>query len=45
MLRTGAGDKQRQFEHMADVLEARGKRGCSGANMRVASLVGDDLES
>jgi hypothetical protein len=35
----GAGDKQRQFEYMADVLKARGKRGISGADMRVASLI------
>jgi len=38
----GAGDKQRQFEYMAEVLKARGKRGISGADMRVASLVDDD---
>jgi hypothetical protein len=41
----GAGDKQRQFEHMAEVLGTRGKRGCSGASMRLASLIADDLES
>lgn len=35
----GAGDKQRQFEYMAEVLEARNKRGISGAYMRVASLI------
>jgi len=35
----GAGDKQRQFEYMAEVLGARGKRGISGASMRVASLI------
>jgi len=35
----GAGDKQRQFEYMAEVLAARGKRGISGASMRVASLI------
>lgn len=35
----GAGDKQRQFEYMAEVLEARGKRGISGAYTRVASLI------
>jgi hypothetical protein len=34
----GAGDKQRQFEFMAEVLEARHKRGISGASMQVASL-------
>ena len=34
----GAGDKQRQFAYMAEVLEARRKRGISGASMRVASL-------
>src|SRR6266567_7179286 len=32
----GAGDKQRQFQYMAEVLAARGKRGISGASMRVA---------
>ena len=35
----GAGDKQRQFEYMAEVLEARNKRGISGSYMRVASLI------
>lgn len=40
----GAGDKQRQFQYMAEALAARGKRGCSGASMRVASLIADDLE-
>lgn len=35
----GAGDKQRQFKYMAEVLEARNKRGISGADMRVASLI------
>ena len=35
----GAGDKQRQFEYMAAVLNARGKRGTSGADMRVAELI------
>lgn len=39
----GAGDKQRQFEYMAEVLAARGRRGCSGASMRVAELLGDEL--
>jgi hypothetical protein len=38
----GTGDKQRQFEYMAEVLRARGKRGISGADMRVASLIDDD---
>lgn len=39
----GAGDKQRQFEYMAEALEARGsgKRGISGAYLRVASLIDD----
>ena len=37
----GAGDKQRQFEYVAEVLEARGKRGISGSYMRVASLIDD----
>jgi len=37
----GAGDKQRQFKYMAEVLEARNKRGISGAYMRVASLIDD----
>jgi hypothetical protein len=37
----GAGDKQRQFDYMAEVLEARNKRGISGAYMRVASLIDD----
>ena len=37
----GAGDKPRQFEYMAEVLEARNKRGISGAYMRVASLIDD----
>jgi hypothetical protein len=35
----GAGDKQRQFEYMAEVLKARGKAGISGAGMRVARLI------
>jgi hypothetical protein len=35
----GAGDKQRQFEYMEEVLAARGKRGISGAGMRVASII------
>jgi hypothetical protein len=35
----GAGDKQRQFQYMAEVLQTRGKRGISGASMRVASLI------
>jgi hypothetical protein len=35
----GAGDKQRQFEYMAEVLNERGKRGISGAGMRVARLI------
>jgi hypothetical protein len=35
----GAGDKERQFQYMAEVLQARGKRGISGASMRVASLI------
>lgn len=34
----GAGDRQRQFQYMAEMLEARGQRGISGAYMRVASL-------
>lgn len=38
----GAGDKQRQFEYMAEVLNARGKRGISGADMRVARLIDND---
>lgn len=37
----GAGDKQRQFEHMEEALAARGKRGISGAGMRVASIIDD----
>jgi hypothetical protein len=37
----GAGDKQRQFEYMAQALEERGKRGISGAGMRVARLIDD----
>lgn len=37
----GAGDMRRQFEYMAEVLEARNKRGISGAYMRVASLIED----
>src|SRR5258708_34214263 len=37
----GAGDKQRQFEYMAQVLKERGKRGISGAGMRVARLIDD----
>jgi len=37
----GAGDKQRQFEYMTEVLEARNKRGISEAYMRVASLIDD----
>jgi hypothetical protein len=40
----GAGDKQRQFEYVAEVLAARGRRGCSGASMRVAQLIDGDLE-
>jgi hypothetical protein len=40
-LTPGAGDKQRQFEYMAEVLEARNKRGISGAYMRVARLIDD----
>jgi hypothetical protein len=39
----GAGDKQRQFDYMAEILQARGKNGISGAGMRVASLM--DTES
>jgi hypothetical protein len=35
----GAGDKQRQFEYMAQVLQERGKQGISGAGMRVARLI------
>ena len=35
----GAGDKQRQFEYMAEALAARSKRGNSGASMRVARLI------
>lgn len=35
----GAGDKQRQFEYMAEVLNVRGKRGISAAGMRVAGLI------
>ena len=35
----GAGDKQRQFEYMAEVLKERGKRGICGADMRVARLI------
>ncbi len=35
----GAGDKQRQFEYMAQALNERGKRGISGADMRVARLI------
>jgi hypothetical protein len=35
----GAGDKQRQFEYMAEVLAALGKRGISCADLRVASLI------
>jgi hypothetical protein len=35
----GAGDKQRQFEFMVQVLNERAKRGISGADMRVARLV------
>jgi hypothetical protein len=35
----GAGDKQRQFEFMAQALSDRGKRGISEADMRVARLV------
>lgn len=38
----GVGDKQRQFDYMTEVLTARGKRGISGADMRVASLINDD---
>jgi hypothetical protein len=38
----GAGDKQRQFDYMTEVLAARGKRGISGADMRVARLIHDD---
>jgi hypothetical protein len=37
----GAGDKQRQFEYMAEVLKERDKRGISGAGMRVASRLID----
>lgn len=37
----GAGDKQRQFDYMAEVLEGRNKRGISEAYMRVASLIDD----
>jgi len=37
----GAGDKQRQFEYMTEVLNARGKKGISGAGMRIASLRGN----
>ena len=37
----GAGDRQRQFGYMAEVLTACGKRGISGAGMRVASLIAD----
>lgn len=37
----GAGDKQRQFEFMAQVLNDRAKRGISGADTRVARLIGN----
>jgi hypothetical protein len=37
----GAGDMQRQFGYMAEVLEARNKRGVSEAYMRVASIIDD----
>ena len=41
----GAGDKQRQFDYMTEVLAARGKRGTFGADMRVASLINDETAS
>jgi hypothetical protein len=41
----GAGDKQRQFEYIAEVLEVLGKKGISGAYMRVACLIDDSTTS
>lgn len=35
----GAGDKQRQFDYMTEMLNARSKQGISGAGMRVAGLI------